>query len=177
MDTAFWEKPNSWGFTRKLDGTLPQRHTIRLYNGLSTQESAIIIQLRTDHKRLRKYLYRQKLADSDQCECGQNEDSTEHLLLECPNWEAERRILRPKMDARWGDLSYMLGGWSLKGRRVRPWTAQKKWRPSVSTAKAAIKFVMATKKLTLTLENETEGSVEDRRREMEGRAAGATQTY
>lgn len=35
------------------------------------------------------------------------------------------------------------------------------WRPSVSTVKAVIKFVMATKKLTYTSESETEGSVEE----------------
>ncbi len=50
-------------------------------------------------------------------------------------------------------------------------------RPSVSTLKAVIKFVMATKKLTYTSESETEGSVEEQMREMEGRVGGATQTY
>ena len=44
-------------FTQKLDSVLLQRHTIRLYNDLSTQKSAILIQLRTDHNQLRKYLY------------------------------------------------------------------------------------------------------------------------
>lgn len=111
MNAAF-EKAKNGVFTRKLDGALPQIHTMRLYNGFSTQESAILIQLRTDHNRLRKYMYWRKLADSDQSECGQNEDSTRHLLLECPICEAERRMLHPKIGARWGDLSYMFGGWN-----------------------------------------------------------------
>lgn len=95
------------------------------------------------------------------CECGQNEDSARHLLLEYPNWEAERRILRPKIGARWGDLSHMLGGWnSWKDRRGKTLDGPKeKWRPSVSIVKAVIKFIMATKKLTHTSESETEGSV------------------
>ena len=113
-------------------------------NSLTTQEPAILIQLRTDHNRLRKYLYRRKLAESDQCECGQNEYSTRHLLLECPEWEAQRQILRPKVGARWGDLPYMLGGWnSWKDRRGKTLDGPREnWRPSVSTVKAVIKFVI-----------------------------------
>lgn len=108
-------------------------------------------------------MYWRKLAKSDQCECGQNEDSARHLLLECPNWEAERRILCPKIGARWGELSYMLGGWnSWKNRSGEILDGPKEnWRPSVSTVKAVIKFVMATKKLTHTSESETEESVEE----------------
>lgn len=156
----------------------PQRHTLRLYNSLTIKESAIFIRLRTDHNRLRKYLYRRKLVESDKCECGQNEDSTRHLILECPKWEAPRQILRPKVGARWGDLSYMLGGWnSWKDRRGKTLDGPKEdWKPSVSTVKAVIKFVMDTKKLIHSIENdETEGSVDEQRREMEDRAAGATQ--
>lgn len=76
------------------------------------QESAILIQLCTDHNQLQKYLRWQKLADSEQCECGQNKDSTWHLLLEYPNFKEEQHLLRPKIDARWGDLLCMLGGWN-----------------------------------------------------------------
>ena len=73
----------------------------------------------------------------------------------------------------------MLGGWnSWKDRSGKTLDGPKEnWRPSVSTVKAVIKFVMATKKLTHTSESETEGSVEEQRREMEGRVDGASQTY
>ena len=116
---SYFEKSQIIGaFTWKLDGALPQRHTLRLYNSLIAQESAILIQLRTDHNQLQKYLYWRKLAESDQCKCGQNKDSTRHLLLECPKWKAQRQMLRPKVGVRWGDLLYMLGGWnSWKDRR------------------------------------------------------------
>ena len=117
MERTLWKRLGR-NIYKKLDGALPQKHTLKLYNSLSTTESAILIQLRTDHNHLQKYLYRRKLTESPQCECGQNEDSTRHLLLECSKWEAERRLLRPKVGARWGDLSYMLGGWnSWKDRR------------------------------------------------------------
>ena len=171
--SAHFEKGVVGTFTKKLDGALPQKHTLKLYNSLSTTESAILIQLRTDHNHLQKYLYRRKLTESPQCECGQNEDSTRHLLLECSKWEAERRLLRPKVGARWGDLSYMLGGWnSWKDRRGNTMDGPKeKWKPSIPTVKAVIKFAIATKKLNHSIENEAEGSVDEQRREMDGRAA------
>ncbi len=51
--SAQFEKSQTVGvFTQKSDGALLQRYIIRLYNGLSTQESAILIQLRKDHNRL-----------------------------------------------------------------------------------------------------------------------------
>ena len=46
-------------------------------------------------------------------------------------------------------------------------------RPSISAVKAVIKFAMDTEKLTHSIESETEGSVEEQRREMDDRAAGA----
>ena len=48
------------------------------------------------------------------------------------------------------------------------------WKPSVSTVKAIIKFAMATEKLAHNTESETEQSVDEQRREMDDRAAGAT---
>lgn len=175
--TPHFEKNQTVGaFTRKLDGALPQRHTLKLYNNTTTQESPTFIQLRTDNNRLRKYLYRRKLAESDQCECGQSEDPARHLLLEYPKWEAQRRMLRPKVGVRWGDLSYMLGEWnSWKDRRGRTLDGPNKdWKLSVSTVKAVIKFAMDTEKLTHNIESEAEGSANEQRREMDDRAAGAT---
>ena len=52
--TPHFEKNQTVGAsTRKLDGALPQRHTLKLYSSLTTQESPTFIQLRTDHNRLR----------------------------------------------------------------------------------------------------------------------------
>ena len=86
-------------------------------------------------------------------------------------------MLRPKVGVRWGDLSYMLGGWnSWKDRRGNSLDGPKEdWKPSVSTVKAVIKFAMDTERLAHNIESETEGSVDEQRREMDYRAAGAIQ--
>ena len=47
----------------------------------------------------------------------------------------------------------------------------------LTVVKAVIKFAMDTEKLTHNIESETEGLVDEQRREMDDRAAGATQAY
>jgi hypothetical protein len=134
-------------FTRGIDGALPQKHTTKLYNTLSADEASILAQLRTGHNRLKSYLFRFSLADDDQCECGAAADTVRHLLFACEKWQAERAPLRQKLQQRWGDLSYMLGGWN-------PWVdrntgktldgKQELWRPNISIVKAVIEFVRTT---------------------------------
>lgn len=75
----------------------------------------------------------------------------------------------------------MLGGWNRwkdrSGKSLGGPKEKENWKPSVSTVKTVNKFVMATKKLTHISESDTEDSVAEQRREMEGRVAGSTQTY
>ena len=72
------------------------------------------------------------------------------------------------MGDRRGDFSYMLGGWySWKDRRGKTLDGPREnWRPSVSTVKAFIKFAIATDKRAHNIESETEGSVDEQRREV-----------
>lgn len=85
-------------------------------------------------------------SESNICDCGQNEDTSRHLLLECQRWEEKRKVLRPKVGNRWGDLSYMLGGWnSWKDRRGNTLDgAQEKWKPVIPIVRAVAQFVLAT---------------------------------
>lgn len=47
--------------------------------------------------------------------CGQVE-SVKHFIQDCRQWKAERGELRDTVTdkSRWGDLPYLLGGWSGK---------------------------------------------------------------
>jgi hypothetical protein len=140
-------------FTRSIDGALPQKHTIKLYNALSGGEAAILAQLRTGHNRLKSYLFRFSLAEDDQCECGTASDTVRHLLFACEKWQAERATLRQELQQRWGDLSYMLGGWNAWVDRNTGKTLDGKkelWRPNISIVKAVIKFVKLTEKFNNT---------------------------
>jgi ribonuclease HI len=84
-----------WGkFTRQIDGALPQRHTIRLYQDLPREDAQILVQLRSGHSRLAANLFHMNLTDSDQCDCGQEPETIKHLLLICSKWHEDRAQLQ-----------------------------------------------------------------------------------
>lgn len=99
--------------TRDLDKALPGRHTKVLYDRLTRPKATVLAQLGTGKCKLKSYLYAIKAEGSNLCECGQIE-TVKHVVLDCRKWSIERRELRAavKDKSRWGDLSYLLGGWS-----------------------------------------------------------------
>jgi hypothetical protein len=92
---------------------LPGKHTLALYN-ISSEEALVLIQVRTRHCRLNQSLHRLKIVDTADCQCGEGEESVQHVLLHCPRWTIARAELQAVAGNRWGDVSYLLGGWGLK---------------------------------------------------------------
>lgn len=83
---------------KRVDAALPGKHTRQLYDRLSWNEASVLAQLRTGMARFNGYLYRIKVADTDQCACGQARGTVEHFLFRCQKWTAHRRhfkISRP----------------------------------------------------------------------------------
>ena len=77
------------------------QHGPALYNKLSRNTCAKVIQLRTGHCGLNSYLHRFGLADSPLCECKNGQETVEHFLLECPLHREQRRELREKAGTEW----------------------------------------------------------------------------
>lgn len=138
-----YNSSKSGRFTRLLDKALPGRHVRLLYDSLSRHEAATLSQLRTSKCRLNSYLFRIGAAPNASCACGQ-EETVHHFLFSCPQWVEARGALRAAVEpARWGDLSYLLGGWTdttLDGEK-------RHWRPNTMAVKASIAFAMATTRL------------------------------
>ena len=66
------------------------------YYSLSRQEQVIIFRLRTNHHRLRSHLFNKfKIGDSDLCPCGEDSETTEHVLQRCPNYQTTRNSIWP----------------------------------------------------------------------------------
>jgi hypothetical protein len=59
---------------------------------------------------LNKSLYRLKIVDTAECQCGEGEESIQYVLLYCLTWAAARAELQVAVGERWGDVSYLLGG-------------------------------------------------------------------
>jgi hypothetical protein len=76
----------------------------------------VLIQARIGRGRLNKSLHRLKIVDTADCQCGEGEESIQHVLLHCPTWAAERVALQAAAGDRWGEVCYLLGGWGTKKR-------------------------------------------------------------
>lgn len=80
-------------------------------------------------------------------ECGQRE-TVKHVLLDCKRWKKERQELRGtvKDRSRWGDVLYLLGGWSgrkdPRGRWIDGEAAT--WKPGLAVVRATVDFAMRT---------------------------------
>ena len=136
-------------YTWQLDQALPGKHTLALYN-ISSEEASVLIQMRTGHCRLNQSLHRLKIVDTADCQCGKGEESVQHVLLHCPRWIAARAELQAAAGDRWGDVSYLLGGWGLK----KHWETgepldgpKEKWKPDLKVVKQTIRFLQHTGRL------------------------------
>ena len=118
-------------------------HTPLLYNGKQKTHAGVLCQLRSGINRLNKYLAKINAVQSDQCSCGKGEESVDHFLFRCPRWSIYRTEIQRLAGNRWGDTSYLLGGWSGEqkdGNVVR-------WKPDNEMVTATIKFAVATGRL------------------------------
>jgi len=134
----------------KIDSALPGKHVRKLYDELTFKESSVLCQLRTGRNRLNRELARINAIESPWCDCeGQNEETVHHFLVECSNWDTERSSLRRAAGARWGDLSYLLGG---RCEQVTPNGQpldgpKESWSPNREVVMETIKFAMKTGRL------------------------------
>ena len=88
-------------------------------------------------------LARINAVESDQCRCGRGEESVDHFLFRCPRWSIFRGEIRRLAGRRWGDTSYLLGGWSGEPKDGDA----AKWKPANEMVTATINFAIATGRL------------------------------
>jgi hypothetical protein len=70
----------------------------KLYNSISGRKTcAQLVQLRTGHYGLNKYLHRFGKRYSQYCRCGYAKETVEHFTLECPNYKIQRKELRKRV--------------------------------------------------------------------------------
>ena len=129
-------------YSRQLDGALPGPHTRKLYSKLNRKEAAVLSQLRTGKCRLNAYLNSIAANETPDCVCGHNE-TVKHFVLHCTRWQTQRRELMSKAGKRWGDISFLLGGWS----NTRQDGVKTKWQPDYEVVRATIKFAIDTGRL------------------------------
>ena len=118
-----------------------------LYKAIKHRNScAILTQLRTGHCGLNGYLSKVKKIESAKCDyCGYEKETVEHFLLECPQFQEQRIILRRKVGTRQMVMASLLG--------------------NKEVAKATLEYVTSTRRFKV----EGGKGARDRRREGDGR--------
>lgn len=87
---AKWEKSPRFTRLNKFNDTLPSNRFLKSINELSQSHSSIIIQLRSGHVPLNRYLHRIGKSDSASCEqCQDGDEMVQHFILECPAYQWE----------------------------------------------------------------------------------------
>lgn len=126
-------------YSKTIDTALPGKHTRRLYDRLTRKEASALAQLRTGMARLNVYLHRIGASATDQCECGQAQETVNHFLLRCRKWTAQRVEMLQCTTADRGNISMYLGGKAL--------TDAERWVPNMEAVRATIRFTIATGRL------------------------------
>jgi len=65
------------------------------YHYLDRKEQVTILRLRTAHNRLNSHMYKLKIAASPKCSCGQDNQTAEHILQQCPLLEQQSKAVWP----------------------------------------------------------------------------------
>lgn len=78
--------------------------------------------------------------------CGVERETVQHFLLQCVQWNEQRRALIDAAGSNYGSLSYMLGG---KPESVDGTDGQNRrtWKPDIKVVKAVVAFAVGTKML------------------------------
>ncbi|KAJ9481215.1 hypothetical protein VN97_g12279 [Penicillium thymicola] len=84
-----WERETTSAPTKRLVQA-PNKKTLRLYEGLSKPQCAILIQMRTMRIGLRHFLFKIKAAETDRCNCDEGSQTPRHILMQCPRYVVPR---------------------------------------------------------------------------------------
>ncbi|EXA30278.1 hypothetical protein FOVG_18336 [Fusarium oxysporum f. sp. pisi HDV247] len=98
-------------YSKRLDKLLPGKRKRTPYDALKRRESDILVQLWTGMARVNRYLHWIGALETDICGCGQEEETVDHFLFQCPRWDEQREHMRNNVDREMiGNLSFFLGG-------------------------------------------------------------------
>ena len=148
---------------------LPYMVSVILIGSSTLYIHTIILETpRTGICRLNSYLSKIQAVESAECECNTGRETVHHFLFCCPLWDKARRRMKQLADKhnRWGDTSFLLGGWSgpLKDGDFS------KWKPDLAMVSATINFAATTGRLskdTTPDKREREGDSTDEEEESE----------
>jgi hypothetical protein len=85
---AQWHKETKGRTTYRHTPT-PTKKVLRLHEGLTKRESALLVQLRTEKIGLNDFLFNRSVPDvtSPRCDCGARRQTVAHILIHCSKYQ------------------------------------------------------------------------------------------
>ena len=103
------------------------RHTLTQFGDWSGAQQTTIFRQRTGHCGLSAHLKRTGISDTSLCECGQDDQTIDHVLQSCPKYAERRQLTWPQgadlATKLWGsaeDLFRTAGFVASTGLKIRP---------------------------------------------------------
>jgi len=107
-ETSFAKSPRCEAL-RRIDDSVPSSTFQKLTMDIPRRNASLLVQLRTGHVPLNKYLHRIKRADSPLCPaCEGGSESVLHFLVTCPAYEPLRRPLHHALKRQSRSLNVLL---------------------------------------------------------------------
>ena len=103
---------------------------------MKRREAKVLVQLRTGACQLNDYLYKIKRAESPSCTCGEQRETVEHFLFQCPSWNHIRNEVLIVNRKAAGPLALALGGYKRENYQLQK--TNEKWKPPMDVVKATI---------------------------------------
>jgi ribonuclease HI len=95
---AIFAKSPRASFALEIDPTMPSAAFSKITRNLPRRHTSLLIQLRTGHIALNKYLHKIGKADSPQCpECRNTSETVHHYLFRCPAYSDQRKRLEKRL--------------------------------------------------------------------------------
>ena len=100
-----WKNSETGTWTRELIGTVGKK--LKFPRDRSTGMS--YVRLLVNNTAAKENMYRFKLVEDRECECGEGIETTQHMLMECKLVEEEREVLIGELGKLWMDGSRKVG--------------------------------------------------------------------
>jgi RNase H len=95
----------------EIDPTMPSAAFSRITKNMPCRHASLLVQLRTGHVALNKYLHKIGKADSPICpQCRRTQESVHHYLFRCPAFSKQRKKLEKRLKRGANSIKTLLGG-------------------------------------------------------------------
>jgi hypothetical protein len=108
---AIFAKSPRASFALEIDPTMPSAVFSRITKDMPRRHASLLIQLRTGHVALNRYMYKIGKVDSPTCpQCRTAQESVHHYLFRCPAFSEQRKKMEKKLKRGARSIKTLLGG-------------------------------------------------------------------